>query len=439
MLIRFRVRNFLSFKDEVEFSMIPGRSKQHLEHLISGGSGRNDLDLLPIGVIYGANASGKSNFVHALSFAKKLITQGVKAREIIPVTPFRLDTSFHTQSSKFEFELRCGDQDYLYGFEVNAEVVQSEWLHQIKKTTTTALFERNTNAQKETTISFDKIKFETKDDKNFFDYVARGTSPNQLFLSETIEREVKLFEEIYTWFENLTVIYPDTPSIIGLSLDDIRTNDMVEYLKKFGTGICGFDLQEVSAEAEIPKDVLKDIKKELKPGSPMALIEIAERQRYVITKSKEGKIVANKFFLKHRMNNCDDEITFDTRDESDGTNRLMDLLPILVPLNNESKVYIIDELDRSLHPNLGYEFVKEFLAQTGQSQLIVTTHESNLLTFDLLRRDEIWFVEKDQSGATSAYSLEEYTPRYDKDIQKGYLLGRFGAIPVIGKTPFYAE
>ncbi|MGC1378742.1 MAG: ATP-binding protein [Anaerolineales bacterium] len=435
MLIRFRVRNFLSFKDEVEFSMIPGRTKQHPSHVISGGSGRNDTDLLRAGVIYGANAAGKSNLIHALSFARMLITQGVEARESIPVIPFKLDKEFYTQPSKFEFEIRCGDKDYLYGFEADAERIQAEWLHQIKKTTTVLIFERKTDEKKKTSIKFDNLKFDTKKDADFLEFVGRGTRSNRLFLTETIEREVKFFEDVYNWFESLMIIYPDSHFQIDF-VNNQRTNAIVKYLEKFGTGVCGFDVPKISAEAEIPGRILRDIVKALKPGEKMALTNPVEGQRYMITKSDEGEIVANKFVLKHRMNDCDDEVPFDAGDESDGTNRLIDLLPILVPSNEEPRVYIIDELDRSLHPKLCYELIKEFLTNNGQSQLIVTTHESNLLTFDLLRRDEIWFVEKDKQGATSAYSLEAYTPRYDKDIQKGYLLGRFGAIPMIGKKPF---
>ena len=114
----------------------------------------------------------------------------------------------------------------------------------------------------------------------------------------------------------------------------------------------------------------------------------------------------------------------------------MDLLPILTVPDDKPRVFIIDELDRSLHPNLCYQLIDEFLSSPNQNQLIVTTHESNLLTFDLLRRDEIWFVEKNRQGSSVVYSLEEFTPRYDNDVQKGYLLGRFGAIPFIGKKAF---
>ncbi|MEA3351143.1 MAG: AAA family ATPase, partial [Chloroflexota bacterium] len=117
--------------------------------------------------------------------------------------------------------------------------------------------------------------------------------------------------------------------------------------------------------------------------------------------------------------------------------RLLDLLPGLVNPDNEDKVFIVDELDRSLHPKLSYELIKLFLSNgVSESQLIATTHESHLLDQDLLRRDEIWFVEKDQNGASHVYSLEEYAPRYDKDIEKGYMMGRYGAIPVFGNMSF---
>ncbi|MBM3179916.1 MAG: ATP-binding protein [Chloroflexi bacterium] len=437
MLIRFRVSNFLSFKDEVEFSMIPGRvRKQHPNHIISGGSGRNDVDLLRAGVVYGANASGKSNLVHTLGFTKALITQGVKARKPIPVTPFKLDKATLNLPSKFEFEIRCGEKDYLYGFEIDNERVHSEWLHQIKKTTTVLIFERKTDDKKETSVEFGNLNLETKKDVEFLGYVARGTRLNQLFLSESIDREVTYFEDVYNWFDQLMVIYPESRFGMDLSVDSKHTSDMVKYLKKFGTGVCGFDLQKVVAESEFPKELLKDITKDLKPGEKTGVMNSMGGQRYLITKNKNGELATAKFVLKHRMVDCNGEVPFDTEDESDGTIRLMDLLPILTVPDDKPRVFVIDELDRSLHPNLCYQLIDEFLTSPNQNQLIVTTHEANLLTFDLLRRDEIWFVEKNKQSSSVAYSLEEFTPRYDNDVQKGYLLGRFGAIPFIGKKSF---
>jgi AAA15 family ATPase/GTPase len=213
---------------------------------------------------------------------------------------------------------------------------------------------------------------------------------------------------------------------------------MVKYLTNVGTGVSGFGFIEVSLEEnDFPKKLVDDVVKKLKPGRQMGiLVEGRKTQRYIFSKAKDGKLAVSKLVLKHKMSDCDEETAFDTDDESDGTNRLMDILPILSMSDKKPMIFFIDELDRSLHPNLCYQFIQDFLAKSGESQLIVTTHESNLLTFDLLRRDEIWFVEKNKQGATALYSMEEFTPRYDKDVQKGYLLGRFGAIPIIGEKPF---
>jgi AAA15 family ATPase/GTPase len=436
MLIRFRVSNFLSFKDEVEFSMIPGRTKQHSSHIVSGGSGRNDVDLLRAGVIYGANAAGKSNLVRTLGFAKRIVTKGIPTRKSIPVVPFKLDANLLNQPSRFEFEIRSSGKDFLYGFEIHRDQVYREWLHLIKKTTTTTLFERNTDSKKKTTITFGNIEFDDKKDAEFLKFVARGTRYNQLFLTESVDREVKYFENIYEWFEKLAVIYPESRYDLDLDVSSESTKAMVEYLKNVGTGVCGFGLQSISIELELPKELVEEVNKTLKEGEQTSVMESARAQRYLLSKNKQGELSASKFMLRHKMVDCNDEVPFDTIEESDGTIRLMDLLPIVTSPSEDEKVYIIDELDRSLHPSLCYQLIKDFLAKTSNSQIVVTTHESNLLTFDLLRRDEIWFVEKNQQGATALYSMEEFTPRYDKDVQKGYLLGRFGAIPIIGKKPF---
>ena len=141
--------------------------------------------------------------------------------------------------------------------------------------------------------------------------------------------------------------------------------------------------------------------------------------------------------FRHQMADSKEEALFSMDEESDGTRRIMDLLPSLAGMSSSDKVYVIDEIDRSLHPLLSYQLIKLFLSTvSSQSQLISTTHEVNLLDQKLLRRDEIWFVEKDNTGASHVYSLEEYAPRKDKNIERGYLMGRYGAIPVFGDITF---
>ena len=436
MLIRFRVQNFLSFKDEVEFSMIPGRTRIHPNHIVSGGTGRNAVNLLRAGVVYGANASGKSNLIKAISFAKRFILRGVKAGKKLPFRPFKLDASFAKRPTKFEFEIRQNGTDYLYGFEIDNDVVIEEWLHQIKKTTTVKIFERITNAKRKAIVTFDNIKYADGQNEDFLKLVALGTRPNQLFLNESIDSNVEYFKDVFSWFENLAIIYPESRSDLDLDISNENTIATVDYLEKSGTGVCGFGLQKVSPEVELPEGLLDAILEELKPGDETSIMERVRGQRYLLKKAKQGKVEMSKFMLKHKVGNSQEEIFFDTEEESDGTIRLMDLLPIVTSPQDTSKVYVIDELDRSLHPNLSYDLIQDFLSQDSHNQILVTTHDANLLSFDLLRRDEIWFVEKDQGGATSLYSLEEFTPRYDKNIRRGYLKGRFGAIPMIGKKTF---
>ncbi|HNB54896.1 MAG TPA: AAA family ATPase, partial [Anaerolineales bacterium] len=273
-------------------------------------------------------------------------------------------------------------------------------------------------------------------DEEFLEFVARGTRANQLFLTESIDREVAYFEEVYNWFDNLVIIYPETRHQMDLNINNEKTIEMVKYLERAGTGVCGFGLQSISIETEFPQALIEDVTKELKPNDQTILMNNTDGQRYLISRTPSGELVTEKFMLKHRMMDCNDEVLFDTQEESDGTIRLMDILPIVTTPDSSPKVYLIDELDRSLHPNLCHQLIKDFLEIQNNGQLIVTTHESNLLNLELLRRDEIWFVEKNKQGATAVYSLEEFTPRYDKDVQKGYLLGRFGAIPLMGKKSF---
>ncbi len=437
MLIRFRVQNFLSFKEEVELSMIPGKARQHPSHIVSGGESRYDIHLLRAAVVYGANASGKSNLVKAIDFARSLIIQGTKARSNIPVRTFKLDNACASQPSRFEFEMRVRSRNYLYGFEVDSQQVHAEWLYEIRKTTETMLFERHNGRQEKSEVEFGNVKFENKKEADFLQFVAMGTRPNQLFLTECIERDVKRFEDVYNWFaRSLVVVFPETKYMVRFDMQDADTQAIARYLEQFGTGVCGFEFEPVSPETGLPKGVFETISRELKPSVPIHLIDQHQR-RYLISLNDQNEVRVSKLMLKHRAGDCQDDILMDAEDESDGTLRLMDLIPILQVPKEKTRVYVIDELDRSLHPNLCYQWIELFLAQPDSaSQIVVTTHESNLLSFDLLRRDEIWFVEKDQQGASKVYSLEEFTPRYDKDIQKGYLLGRFGAIPIMGKKSF---
>jgi hypothetical protein len=403
------------------------------------GRGRNSINVLRAAVIYGANASGKSNLIQAMAFARELIVNGTRPHKFIPIKRFLLDKSCVDKLSKFEFEFKSRGKYYAYGFELDTHRIHSKWLYEIRQTTEKMIFERTTSHENETTIKFGSIEFESKRDRQFIEFTGMGTRYNQLFLTESIERGVEYFEGVYSWFDKgLTFIFPDTQFAgLEISIEQRRKlgDDLLGLLQLFDTGISGIGFEEIDFESEITDfpDEIKDQLIEDADEDSKIVVRGSNDRRYLIYRDEYNELKAFKLITKHKMKDCDDEASLEVGDESDGTRRLMELLPALIDLFNNDRVYVIDELDRSLHSTLSYRILELFLnnKKRQESQLIVTTHETSLLNLNLLRRDEIWFIEKDKTGASTVYSLEEFAPRYDKDIRKGYLLGRFGAIPIV--------
>ena len=432
MLIRFRVRNYLSFRDEVEFSMIPGEAHQHPRHAIATGTA--GLDVLRSAVVYGANASGKSNLIKSIHFAREYILEGVKPKERIAVKPFKLERAWNEQPSKFEFEFSINGKSYLYGFELTPTTVQAEWLYEIKKTTEKMIFERHTNQADKAEVEFG-TKLRPKKAQEFLQEFSAGTRPNQLFLTKCSEdNNIDYYKDVIRWFSRLNVIFPDS-KYISWPLEVLKENntitDIVKYLTAFDTGVCGSSTQKIENEDIIPSVLIDDFKNNKK--GDLVILRNNQNLIYILHKNDAGDVILEKIVFIHHIDGCESETYFDLDEESDGTMRLIDLIPILI---SQDEIFLVDELDRSLHPSLSYRLFELLLANQSKSQLIVTTHESHLLDLDLLRRDEIWFVEKNRSGASTLYSLEEFAPRHDKDVQKGYLQGRFGAIPVMGNIDF---
>lgn len=438
MLIRFHVSNFLSFDEEVELSLIPGLVRKHPDHIYEMRSGCG-LKTLRAAIIYGANASGKSNLVKAIDFARTFVLMGTQIREAIPRTPFKLCKGGASRVSKFEFELRQHERCYAYGFEIDNQRVHAEWLYEIKKTTEVMLFERTTSSEGKTSVAFGKVDVAGRKEEEFLQFVAMGTRPNQLFLTESMERDVKHFADVYQWFaDRLVIIYPHSqflPLAIAIQDRDFGVM-MARSLEQFGTGIHGFKLMDVHPERVFPEAFCRDLREKVSSTGEHILVTTPDGGRYIVDFSN-GEMSAKKLKFKHRMADCEEDVLLEMEEESDGTQRLLDLLPTFGSWTQRDQVVIIDELDRSLHPQLSYKLLRLFFEDSSsESQLIATTHEEHLLDLELLRRDEIWFIEKDQSGASQLYSLEEFAPRYDKDIEKGYLMGRFGAIPVFGNLSF---
>lgn len=439
MLLRFTVENFKSFQGKEEFSMIPSKVSRHNDHVIPPSS-RSDIGVLKASVIYGANASGKSNIIKAMHHAQLLITEGKRAGQSLPYEPFKLAKSKVNSPSRFEFEIKCNNVNYAYGFIADHKSIYEEWLFEIDKTKDIALYERRGD---EFDLSGLSSRVQNDDDENFLSFTGLGTPSNRLFLFECFERNVfkqltylKCLKDVFDWFKHkLNIIFPDT-KYHGLEMELYEDNktavQLANILRDFDTGISQIKLHELDFESEVnlPNKLKSRIESDLEENE--AAFIASPSNRYQIKRDEQGKISAYKLMTSH-IDTDGDEVLFDLIQESDGTQRLLDLAPGLIDLLHKDSVYIIDELDRSLHSDVTSTLMATFLSKTQgkHSQLIVTTHETNLLNLELLRRDEIWFTAKNKSGSSKIYSLEEYKPRFDRDIRKAYLAGRFGAVPRI--------
>ncbi|OPY81709.1 MAG: hypothetical protein A4E70_01075 [Syntrophus sp. PtaU1.Bin005] len=429
MIISFSVENWRSFRDQATLTMVAGREKQHSERLPEiPGYG---MKLLPIAAIYGGNASGKSNLFAALNFARHLIIAGTQPESLIPVEPFRLDPSYMQKPSQFQFELLIQEKCYEFSFAVTRKRVVEEKLVQILKTTEKVQYHRQG----------DQIEFSPalKDDP-FLNFAFKGTRENQLFLTNAVNQKVETFKPIYNWFKNkLELIAPDSrfePFERFLQQDDPLYGTMHSMLTLLDTGIEHLGGEEIPFEnLPIPDSLKERVQAELPEGTTVRLSAEPFNERYLITR-QDGELKAKKLVCFHR-DLKGKEIKFDIQLESDGTQRTIDLLPAFLEMvkPGNDKVYVIDELDRSLHTLLTQRLLEGFLSacdKNFRSQLLFTTHDVLLMDQKLLRREEMWVTERDQEGNSTLFSFSEYKDvRNDKDVRKSYLQGRLGGVPRI--------
>lgn len=440
MLLSFSAENFRSIKEEQTLSLVShNRFAEHPEHGVTiPGTERR---ILPFIIFYGANASGKSNFTKAIRFALKLILRGTNPKSAVPYDPFRLAESDQSPS-KFEFRFLSENKVYGYGFEATAEEIKSEWLDLYEGEKPKILFERAVTEKGAHQVEVSAV---LKEDSVKVAALSKiGVRRNQLFLSgirETIDSEEagNHISNVLSWVSNVIFVHPGPPNSKALSLVIAKEPNLIQfidsYLKEAETGIHHLRAAPISIENRVNETKLADYKKQIKenPGSLISG-ELDNGEPAFMALDENGGLVT------YELNGCHpslkgEEIRISFDDESDGTQRLIELLPALHMVGSSKAIFIIDEIDRSLHPLLVKKYIESFLRlNKGQTtQLIVTTHETHLLDLDLLRRDEIWFTEKDATGATHIYPLAEFPVRNDLKIDKGYLQGRFGAIPFLGR------
>lgn len=419
MLIDFEVGNYLSFKDPVRLSMLAANPyKEYLEaNTFEIDSGRSRL--LKSAAIYGANASGKSNLIAAMNFMRRFVLSSSKDTQVedeIPVKPFLLDAATENAPSRFEISLIQSGVRYRYGFEVDNKAVRKEWLLHTEKTKETPLFLREDDGIEVVKSFKEGSGLEEK------------TRDNALFLSVVAQFNGRISADILKWFADFQVMHGlsdhELEPYTAQCLQDVGKHaQLVRLIQGADVGISDLVVNEVpfDAAARVLKFLPPELKKKLQGQMQLKISAVHQ---------------------KYRGGETDGLISFNFNEtESAGTKKFLRMAAPFLDCLNNGYVVAIDELDAKLHPLLTKAIIGLFNSAEWNpkgAQLIFVTHDTNLLEYGKLRRDQIWFTEKTRISATALYSLAEFKlpdgtkVRNDAALEANYIRGRYGAIPYLG-------
>lgn len=427
MLIEFSVENFRSIKDRQTLSMVASARDQSLpNHLIDPQTpGLSKTKLLKSAAIYGANASGKSNIFKAAKFMRDFVVKS--ATEIKPgqetgVVPFRLDSQTEKKPSEFEMIFIHEGVRYQYGFSLDKKRVHEEWLIAYPVGKPQQWFSRMWNPEK----GEYEWKFSTKligEKKSLKNKIRENT----LYISVAAQLNNKQANLIYEYFRDYIVFIDGSGEFPNPAFSAFLI-EKVESLKKLlavliqeaDLGVTGFDYHRITKDdIQFPDTDDPSIKQKL-------LNEIEEKSVYDIR-------------LRHKCIENGREILFSYEDESEGTWKFFSVVSVFLYCLSHGFTVFVDEIGAQMHPLLVtklQEMFSKLLWNPKNAQLIFTTHDTTQLNTNTLRRDQVWFTEKDKAGATFLYPLTDFQPRSDESLQKGYLAGRYGAIPFLGEFTF---
>jgi uncharacterized protein len=417
MFVEFSAKNFRSLRDEQTLSMVSSTDSSHLAtHTIETGV-RSVARLNRAGVVYGANASGKSNLIFALMTMRNLVLQSTSmldAARAEQYTPYRLERSSAGDPTEFEIVVLLDGTRYQYGFSYDAQRIRDEWLIVYKTGKGQSWFERRWNDA--------KGEHEWAPFSSYFtgskEIWRQATRPGALFLTTAVQLNNDQLKPLWNWFTDGLVIVNWAGALgIGQTLqrmDDPAFKDRALSLLR-------------SADLHIA-----DIKVENVPGHQVAFKLEAGKAPELSTSVQDLPIV--KFV--HKLEG-EDAVAFDGRFESAGTQRLLSYIGPILNVLESGKLLVVDEFDSSLHPMV-VRFVLSLFHDPEVSkygaQLWMTTHDTSLLDTGLLRRDQFWFMDKDERQASRLYPLTDFSPRKGEALEKGYLRARYGGVPFISRT-----
>lgn len=445
MLVGFSVSNYKSFKSGQKISFKASKIARHKNHVRV----KNNKRILKSGLIFGANAGGKSNLVRAIHFSREIVLNGLD-KVNLSKSHFRIEDDMYKQPGVFEYRIIVGDSEYSYGIAISYldKTIVSEWLIKMENSNKEiCIFNRDVDDDK-ISHAESEVEYSSTEEKYKMDFYLEGFSENvsETYKKKTIlsdialrsNEKVGIFAEIrkvYEWFEDVIILFPNSKynGLNEVASDADKKMFFSSVMGYFDTGIESVEGESQQMDFDkilnnIPRSDAEKIKIDISnAANEHPIMFRVNEQVFELRKDENGNIVYNKLLLNH--GNADD--MFDYNDESDGTKRLFDLIPLFYE-NRKVSMILIDEIDRSLHTNLTRKFLELFyeIVEDRDCQLIATTHDSNLLDLELLRQDEIWFVERQGDHSSKVFSLNKFRERFDKKIDKEYLLGRYGAIPI---------
>ena len=434
MLIRFQVKNLYSFEEETEFNLLTNDS----EHLPHHKKHCNGVDFLRLSAIYGANASGKSNFVRAIGLLQNIVKKG-KIIDEVSDYKFKLSGEALTKPISLAIELLSNSKMYYYTLTFDQKKILNETLVEtFKDKEDRIVFERSlTNERQE--IPFIESEVKNEKERMFLELLSdKLLSKDELlltFLTQKYPNEYADIENVFEWFSDVLIVLNSNFKIRGIAhkfdTDDSTTMFANAFIPTLGTGIQKIDIQKREIvgqgnEMNYLKDNIKNDQEQLFTNTNP---DTGEEITFVM--EENDKIFAKRIFTEH-LDKEGHKVFFPFGWESDGTKRLLEYTPLINGVINAEVVFVVDEIERSIHPMMIKELIRKISSDTSaQGQLIFTTHESCLLDQEILRTDEIWFTQKDKGGATHMYSLSDFNISNTANIEDGYLNGRYGGIPFL--------
>lgn len=412
MLIEFHVTNFRSIRDEQVLSLAASRDTALQEtHTFESGI-RAVPRLLRSAVIYGANASGKSNLIKALQYMRAIVLESatvVQPGQLFNVPPFRLDVDYANKPSKFEVTFLLAGVRYQYGFSMNQQRIVHEYLLVYKAFKPQTWFNRHYDSEADRDVYAFGSAF--RGEKELF---RKTTRSNALFLSTAVQLNNEMLRPVFNWFKDRLVIFNEQARLNPqVSVDMLQQPDLHKAICDF---LADADISISDIHLETRKVQGRNFKVDISTGK----VEVNEED------------MEQKVMTFHHVTGKGSAV-FDLMDESGGTRNLLFLAGPLIHILRQGLVLVVDELDTSLHTLLVRKLIRLFCSRSGNTQdtqLIFTTHDVSLLDDPgLFRRDQIWFVEKDADQASSLTGLFEFSPRKNEAWGRGYLMGRYGAIP----------